>query len=103
MLDAFEALLTSIADGEPLNRERAFAYSTMRAELLKSARSDLLPGFVHQCVSLYKFREFIMLYDGRAAERRRFLLEAFERPDRPSAPGMFSRGPEVGPSESKVF
>ena len=103
MLDAFQSLLTSIAMGETLNRERAFTYSTMRAELLQSSSSHLLPGFVHQCISLYKFREFIMLYDGRAAERCRFILEAFEHGGSSLAPSMYSREPDARTLASKVF
>jgi hypothetical protein len=79
VLQDLESLLISVAAGAVPNRQHATAYSTMRLALLKSYDSNIVPGFIHQCISIYKFREFITLYDGRANERRRFITSVFDR------------------------
>ena len=79
MLDELESLLISVALGEVPNRQTATAYSALRVVLLQTYDADVVPGFVSQCISIYKYREFINLYDGRPAERRRFVNDVFDR------------------------
>ena len=79
MLDDLESLLVSVALGEVPNRENATAYSAMRLTLLQTYDSSVVPGFLSQCISIYKYREFINLYDGRPEERRRFINDIFDR------------------------
>ena len=69
----FEALLQSIATGLLVDRSAAMRYSEYRSMLLDSAYRDFLPGFVLQCVSVFKYREFISLYDPAARTREAFV------------------------------
>jgi len=66
----FDALLQSVAAGLTVDRSAAMRYSEYRSMLLDSPYRDVLPGFVIQCMSVFKYREFIALYDhaGRARE-----------------------------------
>jgi hypothetical protein len=51
-------------------------YQICRASVMNSRLSPYLPGFVRQCVSLFKFRDFICLYDHDPAVRTKFVEEA---------------------------
>jgi hypothetical protein len=78
VLQELEALLISVAMGEIPNRQHATAYSTMRVTLLESYDAAVVPGFLQQCISIYKFREFITLYHGRPDDRRRLIAGVFD-------------------------
>ncbi len=58
-------------------RQAATLYTRLREVLLKSAYQPHLPGFMHQCLTLDRFRDFIRLYHPRPAERIAFLDRAF--------------------------
>lgn len=73
-----EALMCAIAAGTLPLRGDATAYSRWRAELLASP-DMVLPGFAHQCLTVFKFRDFISLYDPDAAVRKSFVQRAFAR------------------------
>lgn len=86
----FEGLLTEIAGPLAADRSEAMAYSHCRSLLLNSTYRDTLPGFVVQCMSVFKYREFISLLDPSAAVRQDFVraslaecrsLHARHRPD----------------------
>ncbi len=79
--EAFEELfdlLRAIAGGRPADRLEAVRYSTCRGVLLAAGATRSLPGFLHQCQSVARFRDFITLYDPGPAERERFVRKAFE-------------------------
>lgn len=78
-LDEFEALTRAIARGLLPNRGEATVYSRARDALLMSDLRELLPGFVYQCRSVHRFRDFITLYDPEAEFRDAFLARAFAR------------------------
>jgi hypothetical protein len=73
--DRFDALLQSIAAGLPVDRSAAMRYSEYRSMLLDSPYRDALPGFVLQCMSVSRFREFISLYDPAARAREAFVRD----------------------------
>ncbi len=58
-------------------RQAATLYTRLREILLKSAYQPHLPGFMIQCLTLDRFRDFIRLYHPRPAERIAFLDRAF--------------------------
>lgn len=73
-----EALMCSIAAGALPLRADATAYSRCRSDLLASP-DMVLPGFLHQCMTVFKFRDFISLYDPDAEARESFVRRAFDR------------------------
>jgi hypothetical protein len=75
-LEELDALLLAIAGGGAVGRGEAMRWSHCRALLLDSAYRDHLPGFVLQCGSVHKFREFITLYDALPTRRVAFLRAA---------------------------
>lgn len=75
VFDRFGALLQSIAAGLPVDRSAAMHYSEYRSMLLDSPYRDVLPGFVLQCMSVLKYREFISLYDPAARAREAFVRD----------------------------
>lgn len=77
-MDELEALMCAVATGALPNRAEATAYSRCR-DLLMAAPDAVLPGFVHQCLTVFKFRDFITLYDPDPDMRERFTQRAFER------------------------
>lgn len=101
--EAFEelfALLRAIASGHPADRSEAVRYSTCRAALLASGAKSSLPGFLRQCMSVARFRDFITLYDPDPSERERFVRKAFELTrDRYELSSAFDLPPEAA-SES---
>lgn len=78
VLQELEELLRLMASGRHPNRSEATRYTTYRATLL-AARTPLpLPGFLKQCLSLERFRDFITLFDPAIERRERFVKESFE-------------------------
>ena len=47
---------------EPPQRLTATRYTTCREVLLGSTLRPVLPGFLQQCLTFYRFRDFIHLY-----------------------------------------
>lgn len=72
-------LLRSIARGLAPDRSEAVLYSSCRSALLTSRYRELIPGFLIQCISVFKFRDFIGLYDPSPQMRERFLELSFGR------------------------
>lgn len=94
-IDEMEELLLSVAGGSPADRSEAIVYSRCRSALLQSPAKHLLPGFVYQCLTIFKFKEFITLYDPDPALRQAFVRRAIGRcrsmmegdaPGEPAAP-----------------
>ncbi len=79
MFAEFKDLLHAVASGAATPRLAAVRYTQCRDGLLEGALRASLPGFVLQCVSVYKFHEFICLYDAQADARVMFLDEMFDR------------------------
>jgi hypothetical protein len=77
-LDEFHALLRQCAQGQVLSRDLPVRYQVCRTALITGRLRFHLPGFVRTCVSLYKFREFIFLYDPDATQRLRFVDRSLE-------------------------
>jgi hypothetical protein len=71
--DELLGLLSLVAGGEPPSREWAVTYLNCRSRLLASEQSGMLPGFLYQCGTVDRFREFIFLYDPDVALRREFI------------------------------
>lgn len=79
ILRELEGVLFAVASGQPLQRPWAFRYSELRTKLLESSLRDKVPGFLFQCGSIDRFRDFITLYHPRPESRAAFLRAALER------------------------
>ena len=73
VLEEFHLLLRDCCLDHTLPRTVAVRYQICRSALMAGALKAQLPGFVRQCVSLLKFREFIHLYDHDPAARVEFI------------------------------
>lgn len=69
-------LLLAIAKGFVPDRSEAVLYSACRSELLTSPYRALLPGYLVQCISVFRFRDFISLYDPSPTIRQRFVEQS---------------------------
>jgi len=69
-------LLVAIAQGFVPDRSEAVLYSECRSDLLTSPYRALLPGYLVQCISVFRFRDFIGLYDPSPAMRQRFVEQS---------------------------
>lgn len=67
-----ELLLLSAAGGS-LQRLAATRYTICRDVLLRGELGSLLPGFLRQCLTLYRFHDFIHLYAPTQGERAQFV------------------------------
>ena len=61
--DRLRDLLRFVAGGEPPSREQAVTYLDCRSRLIASPQGGMLPGFLYQCGTVDRFRDFISLYD----------------------------------------
>ena len=77
-LDEFHALLRDCALGQAPPRHMPVRYQVCRTVLIAGDLRFYLPGFVRPCVSLYKFREFIFLYDQEPMQRLRLIDRSLE-------------------------
>ena len=77
-LEEFHELLRGSARGHSPDRALPVRYQVCRTALITGPLRGYLPGFVIPCVSLYKFREFIALYDQDASQRLKFIDRALE-------------------------
>lgn len=74
-----EELLRVVATTGSPSRPAAVRYTQYRDALLAGEGRAALPGFVVQCVSVYKFHDFINLYDADASARTAFIENAFSK------------------------
>lgn len=79
VLKELEALLREVASSASPPRTTAVRYTRCRDALLASPVRSAVPGFVVQCVSIYKFQDFITLMDPAVEPRLAFLDAAFSR------------------------
>lgn len=78
-LDEMEVIARAVARGAAPDRGSATAYLEARADLLASEIADRLPGFLLQCHSILRLREFLTLYDPEPPIRETFMMRAFAR------------------------
>ncbi len=62
-----------------MQRPWAFRYSELRSKLLESELRAKVPGFLFQCGSIERFRDFITLYHPRPESRVAFIHSALAR------------------------
>lgn len=74
-----EAILYAIAAAPAHYRNFAVHYMRCRDALLAGPDRSALPGFLIQCGTSEKFREFILLYDATPRARHAFLDQALGR------------------------
>lgn len=78
-LDALHGMLCIVAQGDPPPREIAVTYANCRARLLASSQGKMLPGFLYQCATINRFRDFIYLYDPEIPLRVSFIERMIDR------------------------
>jgi hypothetical protein len=71
ILRELQDVLFAVASGQPFQRPWAFRYSELRTKLLESGLREKVPGFLFQCGSIDRFRDFITLYHARRRAVRR--------------------------------
>lgn len=76
-LRELQELLRSVAAIHPMQRPWAITYTDCRAALMASSLRSKLPGFVVQCGSVERFRDFISLYHPNPQSRIAFIDSAF--------------------------
>lgn len=74
-----ETILYSVASSPAHYRNFAVHYMRCRDALLRGESRASLPGFLVQCGTSEKFREFILLYDASVEARHAFLDQALSR------------------------
>ena len=78
-LQEMEELLRAVAASSTPHRFSAVRYTHCREALLSSQLRPAVPGFLVQCVSIYKFHDFINLFDPKADARIAFVEEALSK------------------------
>lgn len=76
-LTEIQELLRAVSSASTPHRLSAVRYTHCRAALLDGALRPSMPGFLIQCVSIYKFHDFINLYHPKAEARIAFIDQAF--------------------------
>ena len=76
-LEEMLTLLLSTCSASTPNRISAVRYTLCRTMLMDGELRPVLPGFLIQCVSIFKFHDFISLYDPKADARIDFVESAF--------------------------
>ena len=79
VIKELEEILRVVATTASPSRPAAVRYTQCRDALLASDARALVPGFIVQCVSIYKFHDFINLYDADPAARTAFIQNAFSK------------------------
>lgn len=74
-----EEILRVVATTASPSRPAAVRYTQCRDALLGGEARAALPGFIVQCVSIYKFHDFINLYDADPSARTAFIHAAFNK------------------------
>ena len=92
-------LLRFVASGGLPTRETAVDYISRRSGLLESSISAILPGFLYQCGTIDRFKDFIFLYDpdpdlrcefiDRMIDRARALTQVAPAPSPPESSAAF--------------
>jgi hypothetical protein len=77
-LEELHELLRAASGASSPPRHWAVKYAHCRASLLASEAGTRLPGFLVQCGSIERFRDFITLYHGNPEARARFVDAAFD-------------------------
>jgi hypothetical protein len=72
-------LLLFVASGGVPSRQAAVDYLDARSGLLASSIHAMLPGFLYQCGTIDRFRDFIHLYDPDQELRREFIDRMIDR------------------------
>lgn len=80
MKELEELLRVVVSSGSP-PRPSAVKYTQCRDALLASDLRSIVPGFVVQCVSIYKFHDFINLFHPDTDVRLAFVEKAFATDD----------------------
>lgn len=78
LLDELHELLRAASAINSPPRHWAVKYARCRAALLQSELGARLPGFLGQCGSIERFRDFITLYHANPDARARFIDAAFD-------------------------
>jgi hypothetical protein len=78
LLDELREVLRSVVSGPGPERSLAVRYMEARAALLGGPLASHAPPFLLQCVSLFKFHDFIRLYAPDAQRRMAFVDQSFE-------------------------
>ena len=76
-LEEMQELLRAASSMSSPHRLAAVRYTLCRATLFEGELRPALPGFLVQCVSIYKFHDFIHLYDPKPEARMAFVDAAF--------------------------
>jgi hypothetical protein len=74
-----QALLRLVASGESPQRLAATTYTICREILLASELRPILPGFLLQCLTVLRFKDFIQLYSPNVADRIAFIDDALRQ------------------------
>jgi hypothetical protein len=77
-LDEALEVLRTVASVRACDRALAVRYSGMRSALLAGRLRSFAPPYLVQCVSVFKFHDFINLYAHDAARRVEFIDQTFE-------------------------
>ncbi len=77
-LDDMVQLLKTVAATRVPDRALAVRYTASRTLLLQGLLRPQVPGFLLQCVSVFKFHDFINLFAPDLPSRIAFIEEAFE-------------------------
>jgi hypothetical protein len=78
-LEEMQSLLLRTCSVSTPNRVSAVRYTLCRTILMDGELRPALPGFLIQCVSIFKFHDFISLYDPRAEARIAFVEGALAK------------------------
>jgi len=78
-LEELEPILHSLAAPPSDYRNFAAPYTRCRDALIWSRTRSGLPGFIIQCQTSEKFRDFISLYDASVTARQAFIAESLSR------------------------
>ena len=79
VMKEMEELLREVSTASSPSRPTAVRYTQCRDALLASGDRAAVPGFILQCVSVYKFHDFINLYHADAGARIAFIENAFSK------------------------
>lgn len=75
--DMLEVLRLAASIRAP-ERAMAVRYTEARARMVSGRLKSFVPPFLTQCVSIFKFQDFIRLYAPDAAQRIQFIEQSFE-------------------------
>jgi hypothetical protein len=78
LLEELLELLQSVIRVRGLERSLAVRYMELRASLLSGPLAGDAPPFLLQCVSIFKFHEFISLYAPDAERKMAFIDRSFD-------------------------